>query len=254
MEREFVQFKKRNDSYEKRLTARLNDVFKQQEKYILKKLDNQKAFTPEVKAAVSLNKAEWYDVYYLAIFDTLGDIMKTEGAKARTQIGLAGAFGVPQATVRDMIIRQVKELQLSVDKVTNEKIAVAIADADTGYAATQAVQAVFAELETSRVKTIARSESVRAGTDATVAQWKDSGLVVSKIWYTVEDERTCDFCGAMHNTKIGVDEDYFAKGDVLTVRDADGFEQELPLDYSDTSGPPLHPNCRCRLKAVLKKK
>jgi hypothetical protein len=52
----------------------------------------------------------------------------------------------------------------------------------------------------------------------------------------------------MHAKKVGLDEVYFAKGDKLLV---DG--QEMDLSYEDTSGPPLHPNCRCRLKAVLKK-
>ena len=37
MESQFIEFKKRNDFYEKKLAARLNNVFKQQEKYVLKK-------------------------------------------------------------------------------------------------------------------------------------------------------------------------------------------------------------------------
>jgi hypothetical protein len=251
MEKEYIEFKKRNDSYEAKFSEKLKKVFTQQEKYILKKLEGAKEYNK--KAAPTLAKADWYEVYYMALFDVVTDIMKAEGAKARAQIGLSGAFNVPNARVRDMIIEQVKALQISVDKVTNEKIAEAFAAADTTFDATKAVGAIFEELSTTRIKTIARSETVRAGTDATIAQWKESKVVVSKVWYTVEDERTCEFCGAMHNTTVGLDEVYFEKGDTLKTTTADGIPVELPLDYEDTSGPPLHPNCRCRLKAVLKK-
>lgn len=97
-----------------------------------------------------------------------------------------------------MISRQVKELQKAVDDTTNEKIANAIANADNNAEAVKKVREVFDELSATRVKRIARTETVRAAMDATVAQWKESGQVVEKIWYTVADERRCEFCAQMH--------------------------------------------------------
>lgn len=97
-----------------------------------------------------------------------------------------------------MIAKQVKELQTAVDDVTNQKVADAISKADNTNDAVKNVREVFDELSTVRVKRIARTETVRAAMDATVAQWKESGQVVEKIWYTVQDERTCEFCAQMH--------------------------------------------------------
>ena len=44
----------------------------------------------------------------------------------------------------------------------------------------------------------------------------------------------------------------FSKGDTLSVTDPEsGNTRVLNLDYDDTEGPPLHPQCRCALLPVI---
>lgn len=250
MEKDWQMYIKRNDKYEADFSKAINKVFKKQEEEIISEMQKSKEYSLKAKTP-KLGSSDWFAVYYLSIYGVLEGIMKEEGKRANVQIGLQAVFGVPQKKVTEMIVDQVKKLQLSVDGVTNEKIANAIANADNNAEAVKAVREVFDELSSSRVKMISRSETVRAANDATIAQWKETKQVASKIWYTVQDERTCEFCGAMHGKKVGLDVVFFKKGDILKVTWDDGFVSELPLNYEDTSGPPLHPNCRCRLKAVL---
>ena len=74
-----------------------------------------------------------------------------------------------------------------------------------------------------RAETIARTETARAfslADEAFAARMAAEKAPIFMVWYTAEDERTCEACMALHGQKWRVD---------------------------DKSRPhqPLHPNCRC---------
>lgn len=95
----------------------------------------------------------------------------------------------------------------------------------------------------SRAETVARSEEARAVTAGTEEGYMQAGVEV-KEWNAAGD--SCPFCLAMHGRRIAVGVPFFKQGDTMR---AGG--QDLALDYADTDGPPLHPNCRCALLPVV---
>lgn len=94
-----------------------------------------------------------------------------------------------------------------------------------------------------RAQRIARSEVIRASNYGQEQAYIQSGVVSGKEWLTSFDERTCPACGAMDGRIIGLNQNYFNRGDIF---------QGFNLNYEDIKGPPLHPNCRCTLVPVVK--
>ena len=106
------------------------------------------------------------------------------------------------------------------------------------------------ETTAKRAERIARTESARAYVEGQEAAWELSGVVDRKQWLLAP--KPCEFCraaAAEWNEKGGVPigQAFYKRGHVLTG-DEGGV---MRLDYSDVSGPPLHPNCRCDLIPVL---
>jgi len=100
-----------------------------------------------------------------------------------------------------------------------------------------------------RATMIARTEAARAAATAETDAWKSTGLVSGKRWVLAPDP--CEFCEAVAKRftqqGVGLDDSFYAKGDVLTG--ADGGK--MKLDYEEISAPPLHPNCRCAMQPTL---
>lgn len=84
------------------------------------------------------------------------------------------------------------------------------------------LQFVFSE---QRARTVAITETTRAYAEGNMAAWRASGLVQKRKWLTVNDERVCPICGALHGRIAGLNEPFGAM----------------------IMSPPAHPNCRCIL-------
>lgn len=107
----------------------------------------------------------------------------------------------------------------------------------------------YSSLKEYQAQAIARTETTRATTFATIDAYKQSGVVKGKQWLTAHDERLCEFCrkAAEDFNKEAIDKVLLKKGDKYTG--ADGGEMEIT--YSDVIGPPLHVNCRCNVLPIL---
>lgn len=81
---------------------------------------------------------------------------------------------------------------------------------------------------------ITRTEVITVSNQAAIDAWKQSGVVEGKEWVTTEDDRTDDQCAKMNGKVVGLEKDFYGK------------ETEF-----DTGDPPLHPNCRCVVVAVV---
>jgi hypothetical protein len=106
-----------------------------------------------------------------------------------------------------------------------------------------------AGFDENRAQTIARTESARAYTDGQNAAWEASGVVKGKTWLV--SPYACEFCEAaakeFGEKSVGVNDAFYERG--ATITGASGAT--MALDFDDTSGPPLHPNCRCSLLPVI---
>jgi len=97
-------------------------------------------------------------------------------------------------------------------------------------------------LSSDRAMMIARTESARAYTDGQNIAWDESGVVKGKKWLV--SPNACEFCLAAQSefgqNYIPLDKPFYEQGAVLNVGG-----KTMKLDFDNTTGPPLHPNCRC---------
>lgn len=162
-----------------------------------------------------------------------------------------GAFGIDNEAARRFVANYVPKLARTVTGTVRDELRSALtAHIDEG-GSPQELSRVLRERidEMSRVSAdrIARTESARAYVTGNIDAWKDTGLVVGKRWLVSAD--ACEFCkevGEQANDTIGLDDNFFDKGDTLR---AGG--QTMVLDYAAVNGPPLHPNCECDVVPVL---
>ena len=93
-----------------------------------------------------------------------------------------------------------------------------------------------------RAERVAKTEAFRVANMAGREAYRQSG-VQKLVWYTAADEQVCEFCAPLHGTVVGIDENFYDKGDV--VQGSDGGT--MPVDYANVTGGALHPNCRCQV-------
>jgi len=111
------------------------------------------------------------------------------------------------------------------------------------------IQEVYIGVSKNRAAMIARTEVMRAANQATLAAYKQSGVVEGKEWLVAKDERTCEFCLQMEKSfsQVGLDDNFIPKD-----TDLEGTEGGiLKLDYGNLDAPPLHPRCRCTIVPIF---
>ncbi len=159
--------------------------------------------------------------------------------------GKASEF-VVEATNR-AAIRMARSVSDSLAERVSNIIRVGIEETATGTDVIGLLEE--AGFDENRAQTIARTESARAYTDGQNAAWEASGVVKGKTWLV--SPFACEFCEAaakeFGEKSVGVTDAFYERG--ATITGASGAT--IALDFDDTSGPPLHPNCRCSLLPVI---
>ena len=159
--------------------------------------------------------------------------------------GKASEF-VVEATNR-AAIRMARSVSESLAERVSNIIRVGIEETATGTDVIGLLEE--AGFDENRAQTIARTESARAYTDGQNAAWEASGVVKGKTWLV--SPFACEFCEAaakqFGEKSVGVTDAFYERGSTITG--ASGAT--MALDFDDTSGPPLHPNCRCSLLPVI---
>lgn len=105
---------------------------------------------------------------------------------------------------------------------------------------------VFDSLERYGAERIARTETIWAWNEGAVQGYIQSGVVEKKQWLSSGDSRSCDFCPTLDGKVISIEANYFDKGSKYEVG-----ERSLSFVYEDVGHPPLHPNCRCAIVAII---
>ena len=159
--------------------------------------------------------------------------------------GKASEF-VVEATNR-AAIRMARSVSESLAERVSNIIRIGIEETATGTDVIGLLEE--AGFDENRAQTIARTESARAYTDGQNAAWEASGVVKGKTWLV--SPFACEFCEAaakqFGEKSVGVTDAFYERG--ATITGASGAT--MALDFDDTSGPPLHPNCRCSLLPVI---
>ena len=121
--------------------------------------------------------------------------------------------------------------EYAIDETTREQLRSTVTQALEGGWSNDRLADAIADSYTfsdERAEVVARTETAFADVQGNLTAWKASGEVAGKQWITAPD--CCDDCLELDGVEVGIDEDF-------------------PGDGED--GPPLHPNCRCDVVAVL---
>lgn len=169
-------------------------------------------------------------------------ILKEEGTSAAELIG--AAFDDQDKRMRDALDRSIKLMAQKYNEETLKLLRDALDEGIREDATMFDLRDRVAQVEefsgSTRAFRVANTETYRTGNFATREAYKQSGVVKKVKWYTAKDEMVCPNCGPLHGETVGIEENFFDKGDTAPVG--------LKLDYSDTENPPLHPNCRCYIR------
>lgn len=127
-------------------------------------------------------------------------------------------------------------------------------------------------ISAARAELIARTEVLKA---SNLGYWRgmvQSGVVEGKQWLATADRETCPHCAKMDGATMPLEKPFFKLGDSLRPPMIDpewgnwvdgsgnwvetegeaATAQEMKFDYEEIMYPPLHPDCRCTLLAILK--
>ena len=174
------------------------------------------------------------------------------GQREIDRLGLEVAFDVTNPEVTKWLKEYVPKFSKKLEEVSIEKLrAELIAGIEKGETLPELMRRVnttYDHWDKIRAERISRSESIRAANAGAKSAYIQSGVVEKIVWIATVDKRICPYCEEMDGRVIGIKENFFDKGDVLTVT-VDGKKQSMKLDYSDTPHPPLHTLCRCSIGA-----
>jgi SPP1 gp7 family putative phage head morphogenesis protein len=195
----------------------------------------------------------------MAIAPGLIDVIIEAGLDAIALLGVTdSAFDPYSEAVQKYHEARTTKIAADVNDETEKQLRATLTEGinagETTYELAARVQTVMGIASTTRADTITRTEVARAQSAADIFAWDQSGVVEAKEWFTAKSERTCAFCADMHGKIIGLEENYFDKGDVQVVettnRKGEKIKQVMHHDYDDVAGPPSHPRCRCSLLPV----
>jgi HK97 family phage portal protein len=178
------------------------------------------------------------------------ELFMAQARSAMKELGVGNDFTFTDAMEKTLKKWNIK-LAGGITKTTKEDLKRILEDSVSGgigYDKTvEKLNEYFGYAEETRAERIAQTETIRIANQASTEGWIQTGVVDEKEWYTAEDERTCEYCSEMDGKVIGLEDNYFEQGDIISVGD-----KSMSLDYSDVGEPPLHSNCRCTLLPVIK--
>jgi SPP1 gp7 family putative phage head morphogenesis protein len=174
----------------------------------------------------------------------IAGIAVAAGKDALSELGLFDAATLKKMTVRatdyaanraaELVGRKIVDGELvdngewSIAETTRDALRSVITDAMERGASNDELASDIRDATTfdaDRAEKIARTESATADVQGNIAGWKASGIVAGKQWLAAPD--CCDECQMFDGIVVGIDEDF------------------------DEGDPPLHPQCRCDVTAVL---
>lgn len=235
--------------FENNLKEKIREFNKKQEKKVIEKLNKEFKDIKSVKAAGDLfDKEEEIAIMIDGVEPILRELLEKEGNEALKLLGVERTFDSNLDRVMEGLKRTLNLMAESYNDTTLEllkkKIKEGLEAGEGIEGLAERVKQVYEFSDEVRAETLARTEAFRVANSATKEAWRQSGVVKSLKWYTAADERVCEFCAPMNGKVVGIDENWFDKGDI--VEGTNG--EKLSIDYDDVDTPPLHANCRCYIR------
>ena len=238
----------RTDEWEGLVTAVIAPLFERQQDAVLQRLKQRRSGrTVEDAVADPFDMPRWIREFREKIRPVLRTIVEAAGLAAiedLSEVAAGIAFDVSQYAVQQFIERRAQRFAQRVNETTwnalRESLSQGVANGESIKTLEGRVTAVMGDRIRSTPETIARTEVVGASNGGTLASWKQSGVVVGKVWLASLDGRERDTHGAngAHGQRVGINE-------MFIVGDGQGpAPGEIGLAEEDI-------NCRCTMTAEV---
>jgi len=160
--------------------------------------------------------------------------------------------------VSEFVKQRARKIAVDINDESQKQILLTLAEGiDKGESRNELrarVENIFGDMSSKRADRIARTESVRAASQADIYGWDDSDIVTSKEWHTKLGD-ACPFCQSLNGKIVELNKPFVELGDRLEVtttsKAGNPVTHTLKVDYEPMVGPPSHPNCRCVLLPVI---
>ena len=238
--------------YEKQYKRLLAPIWKEQRAEALTNLEAHASShgADMVKAWQKLFDDSKYDGLIVSkLQPSLQDLALTQGGLAMVFAGDDNNEFHLSSKIVNLLAENTRKMATTFNDETIEQLNETLAEgiqAGEGIGALKGrVGDVYDKLEGYRTERIARTETLKASNDATVAAYKQTGFVTGKEWVVNPD--ACLQCEEFEGKTVPLDEAFLAVGQSYTYTDENGEEQSITNNYDTIEQPPLHPNCRCTI-------
>ena len=244
----FNQVAKIEATAEKQYNKEIKKLLKKQLEYVL---DKASAYGADTKAYEEATPDEGEEAKEWAIIlaPLLINAMTNGGVLALEYLDVTEIEFIVSQAQRDAIFESTERLLKSFNRETTLKIQKAIAigveNGETTAQIAKRIEAVYKEAMGFRATRIAATEAHKATNAGLYYAYKAAG-VKQVEWVAELDDKTCEYCRAMHGTIVDIGVPFVPKGGTMTGEDGG----ERLNDYEDIYYADAHPNCRCKLRAV----
>jgi len=240
-----------SDDFEPKVIGILDTIFNSQSKEMVDALPSSgKINIPKVL----LDAQEQKEVYLERLSPVMGSLISEQSKLAQRLLGIdpnkkewkekiTRFSDVTQKFIAKKIAKMAVEVVGETNYRLKREIKEGIEKEESIPQIATRIRDVYNSMKENRSKVIARTEVSRATNFATLETYKESGVVVGQEWLATLDERTDECCASLNGKVIGLNKNWFQKGDSYLG---------LDLDYENVEHPPLHPNCRCTLIPVIR--
>lgn len=247
----YVHQKARIDAFAPQIKERLAEVNRKQQKVVLENLDDaiKKGLITkgDVLPSKLFDMKTWVNFTIDAVGPLMTEFFGKEFETALLNIGSKPISVFSDENAKAAIDHRISLLSSSYQQSTRdllaEKLQEGLSAGDSRAELAEKVNSVYDYSNDVRADMVAKTETVAISNMSNKSAWKAAGTVKTVRWYTSEKDNVCPYCQSMNGKTIDIDDDYFKKGDTLTV---DG--SSMDLSYSDVGGPPLHVNCGCFIR------
>lgn len=233
--------------YERQFRKKLKPVFRDQRAEVLFNLEAHASSLTRDAGLKLFDDAKSDAAMLEVLTPTMTDLAQTQGALALVFAGDEENEFYLTTNVLNKVTASTSKMAGNFNDETLARLNKTLAEgiqAGEGIGALKArVTDVYDDVEGYRAARIARTETLKATNDATVAAYKQTGYIKSKVW--VVNPGACPECAEFEGKSVPLDDAFLGLGESYTTTDDEGNETVHVNDYDTVEQPPLHPNCRC---------
>lgn len=249
-------FVDRATDYQARLTDRVKDYNQRQRNEVIRSLGDilAKSTTGKTKLARAdvLNAAREIGIMIDFVTPILGQLMRDQLIEEWNRNRYDGEPDVSDVRLQKVVTKAATRLAESYNDTTAKLIvdalSMGIGEGESIVELTDRINQIFDYNDVVRAKMVAHTETFYIANEGNREAYRQSGFVDEVRWYTSEAENVCEFCGPQNGRVIGIDDVFFGKDAEVTGRDGG----KLTTSYRSIDNPPLHPNCNCFIRSVVK--